>query len=547
MLYNNIIFLYTQMFPHPPLKSRIVVTSNNGIPNPSEKSDMRPTSYKGWDMDAMQQAVAEVEKGMSQRQAAECYKVPRSTLRDYISGRSSLSSRSGKPILSEEEENELATFLVEVAKIGFPHTRLQVISKVQEIVESKGKNTVVTHGWWQSFCKRHPDLTLKSAIPLSIARAKATDEEVLGRYFKMLNDCLNENDIFDNPSRIYNCDETGLPLNPTCHKVVDKVGSHNPSYITGNTKAQVTVLACTNATGYAIPPMIILKKRPINQQLTNWEVPGTSYGLSPNGWMNQELFTSWFAEHFLQYAHRDRPLLLLMDGHSSHYSPATITLAAEKGVILFTLPPNTTHLTQPLDRACFSPLKNAWREMCHQFRTNNPGRAITLYDFNKVFSEAWYKAMSMTNVLQAFKVTGIYPFNSTVFNAISSPPKTLMERTGLAYIPLCSPAPPTVRSVTSSDVTTTESDTPNRNATYIPMRQQTSISRFLIKPLPPHAQPTNKEKSAGLILTSEEHLKLLKEKQIAKAEKERKIEERRQMKVKKSKEKAEKQSKGTYT
>ena len=126
---------------------------------------------------------------------------------------------------------------------------------------------MVTHGWWQSFYKRHPDLTLKSAIPLSIARAKATDEEVLGRYFKMLNDCLNENDIFDNPSRIYNCDETGLPLNPTCHKVVDKVGSQNSSYITGNTKAQVTVLACTNATGYAIPPMVILKKRPINQQL----------------------------------------------------------------------------------------------------------------------------------------------------------------------------------------------------------------------------------------------------------------------------------------
>ena len=136
-------------------------------------------------------------------------------------------------MLSGEEENELATFLVEVAKIGFPHTRQQVISKVQEIVESKGKNTVVTRGWWQSFCKHHPNLTLKSALPLSIARAKATDEEVLERYFEMLNDCLNENDIFDNPSKIYNCDETGIPLNPTCHKVVDKVGSHNPSYITG--------------------------------------------------------------------------------------------------------------------------------------------------------------------------------------------------------------------------------------------------------------------------------------------------------------------------
>ena len=111
----HILLLYTQIFPHPPLKSRIVVTSNYGIPKPSEKPHTRPTSYKGWDMDAMQLAVAEVEKGMSQRQAAECYKVPRTTLRDYLSDRSSLSSRSGKPVLSEGEENELTTFLVEIA------------------------------------------------------------------------------------------------------------------------------------------------------------------------------------------------------------------------------------------------------------------------------------------------------------------------------------------------------------------------------------------------------------------------------------------------
>ena len=242
--------------------------------------------------------------------------------------------------------------------------------------------------------------------------------------------------------------------------------------------------------------MVILKKRPINRQLTNLEVPGTSYGLSPNEWMNWELFTSWFTVHFLQYGHRDRPLLLLMDGHSSHYSPATITFAAEKGMILFTMPPNTTHLMQPLDRACFSPLKmNAQREMCHQFRMNNPGRAITLYDFNSV-SWSMVQAMSMTNVLQLFKVTGIYPFNSTVYNAISSPPKTLMERTRLAYIQLCSPAPPTVRSVTSLDVTTTESDTPNKYATYKSVSNQTSSSS---------CTANEQGMSVGLILTSEEH------------------------------------------
>ena len=168
-------------------------------------------------------------------------------------------------------------------------------------------------------------------------------------------------------------------MNPPSHKVAAKKGSHNPHYITGNRKTQVTGLACTNATGVAIPPLVVLNRKSINRQITDGEVPCTTYGLSDNRWMNHELFSTWFTKHFLQYANRDRPIILLMDGHSSHYNPHTIALAAENDVILFTLPPNTTHLTQPLDRACFFPLKTAWRESCHQFRSKNPTEAVTIY------------------------------------------------------------------------------------------------------------------------------------------------------------------------
>ena len=208
----------------------------------------------------------------------------------------------------------------------------------------------------------------------------------------MLEECLTEYDILDNPSRIYNCDETGLPLNPPSHKVIAKVGEPNPCSIKGNTKLQVTVLACVSATGIALPPMIDLKKRPITQHITEGEIPGTMYGLSTNGWMNRELFSTWFTKLFLQYAHSERPILLLMDDHSSHYDPTTIATAAEAGVILCALPPNTTHLTQPLDRSCFSPLKAAWREACHNYQSKNPNRTLSIYDFNKVLVKHGAKA-----------------------------------------------------------------------------------------------------------------------------------------------------------
>ena len=79
-------------------------------------------------------------------------------------------------------------------------------------------------------------------------------------------------------------------------------------------------------------------------------------------------------KHFLLYAPQIRPLLLLLDGHSIHYCPETINIAAMHNIIMFTLPPHTTHITQPLDRGCFAPLKVEWRQVCHTFLHRIPER-----------------------------------------------------------------------------------------------------------------------------------------------------------------------------
>lgn len=94
---------------------------------------------------------------------------------------------------------------------------------------------------------------------------------------------------------------------------------------------------------------------------------GTSYGLSAKGWMTADIFEEWLEQHFLVHTPPARPLLLLLDGHSSHYSPDTIPIAAQSGVILFLLPPHTTHFLQPLDKTVFGPLKIYWREECRDF------------------------------------------------------------------------------------------------------------------------------------------------------------------------------------
>ena len=87
--------------------------------------------------------------------------------------------------------------------------------------------------------------------------------------------------------------------------------------------------------------------------------------------MEGEIFNEWFTHHFLKHAPASRPLLLLLDGHSTHYTPEFITrVAHEKSV--FCLPPNTTHLTQPLDKEVFGPFKTYWNEECQTYMMKNP-------------------------------------------------------------------------------------------------------------------------------------------------------------------------------
>ena len=97
------------------------------------------------------------------------------------------------------------------------------------------------------------------------------------------------------------------------------------------------------------------------------------------------MFQSWFFDRFLFLAPSTRPLLLLMDNHLSHFNPAVIKKAAESGVILTCIPPNTTHLVQPLDRCAFASLKRQWAIQYHHFTVRQGERLLTQTNFSKIF------------------------------------------------------------------------------------------------------------------------------------------------------------------
>ena len=94
-------------------------------------------------------------------------------------------------------------------------------------------------------------------------------------------------------------------------------------------------------------------------------------------------FYLWFRELFLKNI-PTRPVLLLLDGHSTHYTAEAQREAQKGGVIIMYLPPNTTHGAQPLDVSFFGSLKH-WSSVCHSYVSENPGKVITKYTFSELF------------------------------------------------------------------------------------------------------------------------------------------------------------------
>ena len=71
-------------------------------------------------------------------------------------------------------------------------------------VDKKGiGDAKVSTGWWERFSRRHPELILRCAAPLSYARAMATDHSVIEKYYDMLEHALRSNGIFDKPGNIF--------------------------------------------------------------------------------------------------------------------------------------------------------------------------------------------------------------------------------------------------------------------------------------------------------------------------------------------------------
>ena len=75
-------------------------------------------------------------------------------------------SRPGPPtVLTEEQEDTLAKYLIQMSEMGFGLHRETVMEMAYEIAEKTGrkhpfKNETAGRAWFKGFQRRHPKLTM---------------------------------------------------------------------------------------------------------------------------------------------------------------------------------------------------------------------------------------------------------------------------------------------------------------------------------------------------------------------------------------------------
>ena len=214
--------------------------------------------------------------------------------------------------------------------------------------------------WAWSFMERHKQI-LSARMSKNITYARAsTDREVIDMYFSNLKKELEGIP----PENQWNYDETNLMDDPGSKKVITQRGAKYPEQIQNASKACTSIMVCGNAVGELAPIYVNYKSEKLWSTWTENGPMGARYNRTKSGWFDHRVFEDWFTSLMLPILKKqDGTKAIIGDNLSSHLSLEVLRLCEENDVKFIALPPNSTHLLQPLDVAFFRPLKSHWRDV----------------------------------------------------------------------------------------------------------------------------------------------------------------------------------------
>lgn len=347
--------------------------------------------------------------------------IPKSTLSNKINNKVPMCRKMGpKTILTQFEENKIASWILAKAKVGFPVHPENVKDSIQSLLKDSQRENPFSNDrpgikWFKLFMNRHKDIAKRHTEVISKARAAVTEHSIRQWFSGVLSYLDDEGslEILNDSRRVINCDETGLQLCPKSGKVLGPKKMQNFYEVANSAeKENITVLCTYSADGCSLPPMIIYPYKRIPCHIVQSLPDNWAIGRSDSGWMVAATFYEYIANVMYPWLVQNKiefPVILFVDGHKSHLSLELSDFCSEKKILLYCLPPNATHILQPCDVSIFKPLKSYWKDAvkAHHQISKSP---ITKNNFGPIFKKAFDKVKRET-IVNGFKACGLFPFD----------------------------------------------------------------------------------------------------------------------------------------
>lgn len=377
--------------------------------------------YHNYTNDTLNKCLMDIKnKVRTQRDASKFYNIPRRTINYKLNDKHT--SPFGRPkVFTVDEEKLFVDHIVSMSEFGFPIDKTDFRFIVKSYLDRLGrkisnfKNNLPGLTWTSLFLKRNPTLSVRLATNIKRARA-AISKEIIQDYINNLKQIISNVP----PENIYNYDETNLTDNPGQKKVLTKRGCKYPERICNSSKVSISLMMCGNAAGDILPPYVVYKAKHLWQPWTENGPKGCRYNATKSGWFDSNTFTDWFDKSLLRHLKKiPGKKVVIGDNLSSHLSPYIIDKCKTEDIYFVCLPPNSTHLTQPLDVSFFHPMKVAWRNILSKWKNTKEGL------HNHILQKQYFPSLLKqlldelnpnlkTTLQNGFKKCGIFPCDAAI-------------------------------------------------------------------------------------------------------------------------------------
>ena len=221
--------------------------------------------------------------------------------------------------------------------------------------------------WLSGFLKHHPDISLKKARNLSIARAMGANPTAISQWYSLLKEVMDKVDI-TSPEQIWSGNETCVQNMLKEIKVLGYRKIRTFQQVSSEQGKTSMVLSFVSAVGNVVPPLVIHKGQHVQD---SWKIkaPGdVQLGATTKGYIMKSKFHQ-YGLHFIKYLkNTGLANLLIVDGHKIHlYNLPFYEAMRANDIEVLTIPPHTAHILQPLDSIPFAQFKKHWEKnlMCY--------------------------------------------------------------------------------------------------------------------------------------------------------------------------------------